>query len=104
MKKIFEQKARQSQRCFEYLQSLSDLEDSAEAVFCYNSSRFPQLLMACFRNNPFPKYRIVLLMVRLLGILKLFKTEKKPVFLFIKNTRPYALGAASKCLKNLVNF
>jgi hypothetical protein len=52
------------------------IEKSNPVVFCVNLKRIPQLLIACFKNNPFPKYRIVLFFIRMRGVIKLFKKEK----------------------------
>lgn len=76
IKLILKEKAHQSQRCFESLKDSLGIEESNPVVFCVNLKRMPQLIVACFKSNPFPKYRPLLLIIRLRGVLKLFKREK----------------------------
>lgn len=79
--RALEEKARQSQLCLEALDRARGLDGSALAgrpavVFSANPRRLGQFLAACFRDNPFKKYRAILCFIRLRGVVRLFRREK----------------------------
>jgi len=70
------EKGKQSQVCYEALQKEANLEASIPTTFCVNSSRIPQIIVSCFKDNPLPRYKIVLLFIRLRAVIRLFSKEK----------------------------
>ena len=79
--RVLEEKARQGQLCLEALDRARELDGGARAgrpavVFSASPRRLGQFLAACFRDNPFRKYRAVLCFIRLRGVVRLFRREK----------------------------
>lgn len=74
-KKILEEKAYQSQLCYESLKKHIGFEEVVPTSFCVNKKRYSQMKKACFKKLSFPKYRPVLCYLRLKAVRKLFKEE-----------------------------
>lgn len=70
------QKAEQSRRCLASLSEAAGLEGPFPVTFVADLRRLPQFVAACFRDNPFPRYRAILCFLRLRGVAKLFRREK----------------------------
>jgi crotonobetainyl-CoA:carnitine CoA-transferase CaiB-like acyl-CoA transferase len=80
-RRVLEEKARQSQLCLEALDRARGMEAAGEGtrpavVFSANPRRLGQFLAACFKDNPFRKYRAILCFIRLRGVVRLFRREK----------------------------
>lgn len=69
-------KAAQSFCCFDSLTANAEIEPTNPVVFCSDPQRARQMFLACFTNNSFPKYKIILLFRRLSAVIKLFKEER----------------------------
>jgi len=69
-------KVRQSQACFDALMDEQKIQPAHRVEFIAPDGHFRQLLLACFQHNPFPRYRALLTIVRLIGVVKLFRREK----------------------------
>lgn len=73
---VMKGKARQAQICYEDIKERLGVHTDTEVIFCVNSKRNWQMLKACFRDNPFPRVRIVLCFLRLKAVTRLFRREK----------------------------
>jgi crotonobetainyl-CoA:carnitine CoA-transferase CaiB-like acyl-CoA transferase len=69
-------KVLQSRACLDALIHEQKIDHHSRVEFVAPAGHFRQLLSACFQNNPFPRYRALLSLIRLLGVIKLFKKEK----------------------------
>ena len=62
------EKAEQSRRCLASLSEAAGLEGHFPVTFVADLKRLPQFVAACFRDNPFPRYRAILCFLRLRGV------------------------------------
>lgn len=89
--KALEEKAEQSRLCLEALRREAGLDGKARVDFCVNPRRLGQFLLACFRDNPFKKYKAILCFIRLRGVVRLFRREQ------VLQTPAAAAALASCC-------
>lgn len=75
MQRELQRKALQSQACFDDLMDEQNIQHQNRVEFVAPAGHFRQLLLACFQQNPFPRYRALLTLIRVLGVIKLFKRE-----------------------------
>jgi len=73
---VLRKKGSQSQLAYEKMKKDLDIATSSNVEFVVNPNRFTQMLSSAFRHNGFPRYRIVLLFLRLKAIFRLYKKEK----------------------------
>jgi len=73
---IMKEKAKQAQVCYEDLKEKLEIEIDQEVMFSLNAKRFWQMFFACFKDNPFPRVKVVLCFLRLKAVVRLFKKEK----------------------------
>lgn len=73
---VMKEKAEQAQLCYEDLKEKLQVEAPADVIFSLNARRFWQLLGACFKDNPFPRVKVVLCFLRLKAVVRLFNREK----------------------------
>jgi crotonobetainyl-CoA:carnitine CoA-transferase CaiB-like acyl-CoA transferase len=69
-------KAKQSQLAYEKLKKDLGIVTDSEVSFLIHPDRFGEMLSSCFSHNGFPRYRIVLLFLRLKAVIRLYKKEK----------------------------
>ena len=69
-------KAVQSQRAYEKIKKDLGIDTDSDIEFLVHPDRFGEMLSACFHHNGFPRYRIVLLFLRLKAVIRLYKKEK----------------------------
>jgi crotonobetainyl-CoA:carnitine CoA-transferase CaiB-like acyl-CoA transferase len=70
-----QRKIAQSQACFDALIDEQKIQHQSRVEFVAPPGHFRQMLVACFQHNPFPRYRALLTVVRLIGVIKLFRRE-----------------------------
>ncbi|HET9240106.1 MAG TPA: CoA transferase [Oligoflexus sp.] len=70
-----QRKVVQSQACFDDLMQGQSIASHSRVEFVAPPGHVRQLLLGCFQQNPFPRYRALLTVVRLMGVIKLFKRE-----------------------------
>jgi len=75
LQREMQRKVLQSRACFDALMHEQKIEYQIPVDFVAPVGHFRQLLLACFQSNPFPRYRALLSLVRLSGVVKLFKKE-----------------------------
>ncbi len=73
---VMKEKAEQAQICYEDLKGKLEIETDAKIIFSLSAKRFWQMLFACFKDNPFPKVKVVLCFLRLKAVVRLFKRER----------------------------
>ncbi|OPZ37655.1 MAG: Formyl-coenzyme A transferase [Tenericutes bacterium ADurb.BinA155] len=73
---VMRQKAQQSERAYEKIKKDLGIVTDSEIEFLVHPDRFGEMLSACFAHNGFPRYRIVLLFLRLKAVIRLYKKEK----------------------------
>lgn len=72
---VMKKKGKEAQICYEDLKKRTGIDLPTNVEFLLNKKRAKQMLKACFKNNPFPRYRIVLLYLRLKAVVRLYKKE-----------------------------
>jgi crotonobetainyl-CoA:carnitine CoA-transferase CaiB-like acyl-CoA transferase len=70
-----QRKVLQSEACLDALMVEQKIAYQSPVEFVAPAGHFRQLILACFQHNPFPRYRALLTVVRLIGVIKLFKRE-----------------------------
>jgi len=68
-------KGQAAQICYEDLKKRTEINLPTKVEFLVNKKRARQMLKACFKDNPFPRYRIVLMYLRLKAVVRLYKRE-----------------------------
>jgi len=68
-------KGKDAQICYEDLKKRTGVNLPTKVEFLINKKRARQMLKACFKDNPFPRYRIVLMYLRLKAVVRLYKKE-----------------------------
>ena len=85
-------KAEEARICYENLKKETGINPKSNVVFNVNNKRAVKMVSACFKDNPFPRVKVVLCYLRLKAVIRLFKKEK------VKQTGPasavLALNAA----------
>lgn len=69
-------KAKEAGICYDALIKQLNIEVDTDVKFIACKKRLWQMLIACFKDNPFPRVRIVLYFLRLKAVIRLFRKEK----------------------------